>query len=109
MSKLRRTLLCLVLLCLPATFASCHAMTYRVGMGSNNIGKYETHQYYLFFGLVRLNEVDIQRAVSDYHSYDVEVGFAYRDGFFASLGDFFISTLFFLPLTVTRQAVTVKY
>ena len=68
------------------------------------------HQYYIFFGLIRLNEVDIQRVVGDYTSYDVDIGFAYRDGFWTwdSLGDFMISMLF-LPLTVTRQAVTVKY
>lgn len=87
---------------------SCHATTFRVGMGANGIGQQTMQQYYLFFGLVRLNEVDIQRVVGDLTSYDVEVGFSYRDGFWSSIGDFFISTLF-LPLTVTRQAVTVKY
>lgn len=90
--------------CLP----SCHATTFRVGIGGNNIGQETMHQYYLFFGLIRLNEVNIQRVVGDYTSYDVEIGFAYRDGFFDTVSDFFVSTLF-LPLTVTRQAVTVKY
>ena len=65
-------------------------------------------QYYLFFGLIRLNEVDIQRVVGEYTSYDVEVGFSYRDGFWQSIGDAMVSMLF-LPLTVTRQTVTVKY
>ncbi len=77
-------------------------------MGSNGIDQQTMQQYYLFFGLVRLNEVDIQRVVGDVTSYDVEIGFSYRDGFWASIGDFLVSTLF-LPLTVTRQAVTVKY
>ena len=89
--------------------ASCHATTIRVGMGANGIGQETMHQYYLFFGLIRLNEVDIQRVVGDYTSYDVEVGFAYRDGFWASIADFLFSSSFLLPLTVTRQAVTVKY
>ena len=65
-------------------------------------------QYYLFFGLVRLNDADVQRVVGDYTSYDVEVGFCNRDGFWESMGDFMVSMLF-LPLTVTRQTVTVKY
>jgi hypothetical protein len=105
--KQRAAALLLVLLsCVPA--AGCHAMTHRVGMGGNGIGQETMQQYYLFFGLMRLNEVDIQRVVGDYTSYDIEVGFAYRDGFWASMGDLFVSTLF-LPLTVTRQAVTVKY
>jgi hypothetical protein len=88
---------------------SCHATTFRVGMGANGIGQETVHQYYLFFGLIRLNEVDIQRVVGSYTGYDVEVGFAYRDGFWATMSDFFVSTAFLLPLTVTRQAVTVKY
>ncbi|MCA8957850.1 MAG: hypothetical protein KDC87_17370 [Planctomycetes bacterium] len=91
-----------------ALMSSCHATTFRVGMGNNGIGQQTTHQYYLLFGLVRLNEVNIQRMVPDYTSYDVEVGFSYRDGFAATLGDFFVSLLF-LPLTVTRQVVTVRW
>lgn len=83
-------------------------MEYRIGMGGNGIGQQTMHQYYLFFGLFQLNEVDVQRVVGDYMSYDVEVGFSYRDGFLATLGDVFVSVLL-LPLTVTRQTVTVKY
>ena len=85
-----------------------NAHSFRVGMGGNEIGQETMHQYYLFFGLIRLNDVDIQRVVGDLTSYDVEMGFAYRDGFVATMSDFFISSLF-LPLTVTRQAITVKY
>ena len=100
--------LLLALFLLFPILSSCHPMTMRVGMGSNGIGQNTMQQYYLFFGLIQLNEVDIQRVVGDYTSYDVEFGFSYRDGFLVTMGDFFISTLLF-PLTVTRQAVTVKY
>ena len=31
------------------------------------------------------------------------------NGFVSAVGDFLVSTFLFLPLTVTRQAVTVKY
>ena len=98
----------LVLFLLFPFLSSCHPMTIRVGMGSNGIGQSTMQQYYLFFGLVQLNEVDIQRVVGEYTSYDVEFGFSYRDGFWATMGDLFVSTLL-LPLTVTRQVVTVKY
>ena len=104
---LRRALLILGLLVSPA-LTSCHATTFRVGMGGNGIGQETMHQYYLFFGLIELNEVDIQRVVGDYTSYDIEAGFAYRDGFGATISDFFVSLLY-LPLTVTRKAITVKY
>jgi hypothetical protein len=83
---------------------------YRIGMGGNGLGQVTMQQYYLFFGLLPLNEVDIQRVVGDFNGYDLEVGFSYRGGVWtwASLGDLMVSMLF-LPLTVTRQAVTVKY
>lgn len=104
---LSRGLLILLLLALPVT-AGCHKTSLRVGIGGNGIGQETVQQYYLFFGLVRLNEVDTQRVIGDYTSYDVEVGFSNRDTFFETVGDLLVSLLF-LPLTVTRQAVTVKY
>ena len=71
-------------------------------MGSNGIGQKTMNQYYLLFGLWRLNEVDIQRVVGDYTSYDVEVEDALGTwGFFESL--------LLLPLTVTVRTLTVKY
>ena len=72
----------------------------RIGMGGNDIGSEAMHQYYLFFGLIRLNEVDVQRVVSDYTSYDVITGSTY--------GDWFWSTLL-LPLTISRQTVKVDW
>lgn len=101
--------LLLLLFVLPG-LSSCHVSKFRVGMGSNGIQQETMQQYYLFFGLIPLNEVDIQRVVGDLNSYDVEVGFSYHDGVWtwASLGDFMVS-LVMLPFTVTRQAVTVKY
>ena len=106
--KTARALLLLAVLSLVPALGGCHTMSIRVGSGSNNIGQVTMHQYYMFFGLMRLNEVDIQRYVADYTTYDVEFGFSNRDGFFATLGDLFVSSLF-LPLTVTRQTVTVKW
>ena len=105
-----RLALLLLLLCVPPGLTSCHVTTFSVGMGSNCVHQETMQQYYLFFGLIRLNEVDIQRVVGDLTSYDVEVGFSYHDGVWtwASLGDFAVS-LVLLPFTVTRQAVTVKY
>ena len=99
--------LVILLLSLPS-LTSCHVTNVRVGMGSNGVRQESMQQYYLFFGLIRLNDIDIQRVVGEYTSYDVEVGFSRRDGLWESVGDFMVSMLF-LPLTVTRQTVTVKY
>jgi hypothetical protein len=99
----------LVLLLVSPALSGCHVTRFRVGTGGGGFHQETMHQYYLFFGLLQLNEVDIQRVVADVSGYDVEVGFSYRGGVWTldSFGDFLVSLLF-LPLTVTRQAITVK-
>ena len=101
------TALVMLLLSL-SSLTSCHVTNVRVGMGSNGVRQESMQQYYLFFGLLSLNDVDIQRVVGEYTSYDGEGGFCNRGGFWDSVSDFMVSMLF-LPLTVTRQTVTVKY
>lgn len=73
---------------------------FRIGMGGNELGNQVMHQYYVFFGLWRLNEVDIQQVAADYTSYDVTTGCSWTD---------WLMSLFLLPLTVTRSSVRVDY
>lgn len=103
----RRLVLAGMLLLGTPTLSSCttngmvsHIHQVRVNMGGNGIGTDELHQYYLFFGLFRLNEPNIQRVVSTYTSYDITIGCTYWDWFWSTL---------LLPLTVTRQTVKVDY
>ncbi len=77
-----------------------HVHQLGVGMGGNDIGTTELHQYYLFFGLMRLNHTNIQWVVANYTGYDITTGYTY--------GDWFWSTLL-LPLTISRQTVKVDY
>jgi len=82
--------------------ASCQLHTHRIGGGSTlppGVGEESERQAYLLFGLLRLNEVDVQRMAGDLTSYDIETGFTWVD--------FLLSPLL-LPLTVTTRTVTVK-
>ncbi|MHC4078480.1 MAG: hypothetical protein ACYST0_08605 [Planctomycetota bacterium] len=103
----RRLVLAGMLMLAAPAFSSCttngmfsHVHQVRVGMGGNDIGTAEMHQYYLFFGLWRLNDINIQRVVADYTGYDITTGY--------TCGDWFWSTVL-LPLTISRQTVKVDY
>ncbi len=99
---IRATVLLLVLILLPGCsisepyFALHH---HRVGLGGNHIGQEEATQYYTLFGLVRWNDVKVQRVVGDYSSYDIFSG--------VTLGDFFFNLLLF-PIA-SKRSVILKY
>lgn len=90
-------ILLLMLCALPLT--SCLVHEHRVGGGPNGIGSQTVRQYYLFFGLYRINEADSQRLTKDMTSYEVVTEF--------SFSDLFLTALLF-PLTVTSRSVTVN-
>lgn len=103
----RRLLLTGVLVLAASAPSSCttngmvsHVHQVRVGMGGNGLGTAEMHQYYLFFGLARLNEPNIQRVAATYTSYDITIGCTYWDWFWSTL---------LLPFTVSRQTVKIDY
>lgn len=103
----RRLLLIGVLLLAMPGLTSCttngmvsHVHQVRVGMGGNNIGTEEMQQYYVFFGLVRLNTPNIQRVAAKYTSFDITIGCTYLDWFWSML---------LLPFTVSRQTVKINY
>ena len=72
--------------------------SHRVGGGATGVGEDSTRQYYIFFGLLQLNEVNVQRMAGDLSSYDIRTKF--------SLTDFVLSPVLLL-FTVTTRTVTV--
>lgn len=56
-------------------------------------------QYYLLFGLVRVNEVNVQRLASELTSYEVDTEYSFVDLLLSPL---------LLPLTATSRTVTVR-
>ena len=93
----RAPLLAVAALTLLASSA-CQVHEHRIGGGGNGISRQSARQYYLFFGLVQLNEVNVQRIVPDLVSYDIRSEFALTD---------LLLTPLLLPLTVTTRTVTV--
>ena len=77
---------------------SCSVHTHRVGGGSTGTREESARQWYVFFGLWRLNEVNTQRMTGELTSYDIRTALEGSDLFLSAL---------FLPLTVTTRTVTV--
>lgn len=78
---------------------ACSIHTHTVGLGPNGVGSESARQFYLFFGLLRLNEVDSQRMAQDLTSYRIVTEW--------SIIDILISPVL-LPFTVTSRTVTVE-
>jgi hypothetical protein len=81
-----------------ALSAGCASHVHRVGLGPTGIGSESARQYYFLFGLVRLNNVDVQRMASDLTSYTITTEYGFFDLLLAPL---------FAVLTVTSRTVTV--
>jgi hypothetical protein len=78
---------------------SCVMHEHVVGLGPTGNDEKSTRQYYLFFGLVRLNETNVQRMAGDLTSYSIETEFSFTD---------LLLFPFLLPLTMTSRTVTVR-
>lgn len=88
------------LLPLAALLASgCMVHTHTVGLGATGSGAQVARQYYCFFGLVRVNEVDAQRLAPELTSYTVETSFGAWD---------FVLMPLLLPFTATSRTVVVR-
>jgi hypothetical protein len=96
-SKLTRTAAWLALTAVAA--GGCVSHTHTVGLGATGADAKVARQFYLFFGLVQVNEVDTQRMAPDLTSYTVDTRFGFVDVLFAPL---------LLPLTMTSRTVTVR-
>lgn len=82
-----------------ACLAGCASHTHVVGLGPTGTGETTVRQYYIFFGLIALNEVDTQRLAPELTSYAVHTRIAFVDLLLAPL---------LLPLTATSRTVTVR-
>lgn len=79
--------------------ASCVSHRHAIGLGSTGTGEQSARQYYLFLGLITVNEISAQRMADGLTSYEIET----RYGFW----DMLIQPLI-LPLTMTTRTITVR-
>ena len=97
--KVARAALVVSFLSLATGLQGCVWHEHTVGLGPSGVGSESKRQFYLFFGLLRLNEADSQRMTHDARSYRISSEFAFTD---------LLLTPFLLPLTVTTRTVTVE-
>lgn len=91
---------CAVLVCSSTLLnGSCVSHSHRVGLGPTDLGATSARQFYILFGLIPTNEVNVQRMASDLTSYTIETEY--------SLLDLLLQPLL-LPLTMTSRTVTVR-
>lgn len=99
MTRTRRLLTTSTLLLL-TSLTGCMTHEHRVGAGPAGVGQSSHRQYYLFFGLMRLNEVDAQRELLGKPSFAVTTYFGFSD---------FVLSGLLAPLTVCTRSVTVDW
>lgn len=85
------------LCCMPAV--GCMAHKHVVGLGPTGLGEVSKRQWYFFFGLVNLTEVNVQNMAGNLTGYTVETEQSFTDLLLLPL---------LLPLTVSTRTVTVK-
>ena len=98
-AALRPTFSLLLAAALALPLGGCFVHRHRIGLGPSGIGEESARQVYLFFGLIRVNEVDPQRMAKDLTSYEIESGYEFMDILLAPI---------LLPLTMTSRTVTVR-
>ncbi len=79
--------------------SGCVSHSFSVGLGATGSGESTARQYYMFFGLLQINEVDTRRMAGDLTSYGVDSEFGWLDALLQPL---------LLPLTMTSRTVTVR-
>lgn len=92
----RSRLLALLLLALTT---SCVSHRHSIGLGSTGTGEENSRQYYLFFGLINVNEINAQRMADGLTSYQIETRYGFWDLMLQPL---------LLPLTMTTRTITVR-
>ena len=80
--------------------SGCMGHTHVVGVGPTGLGTERVRQYYLLFGLVSLNSVNVQRVTGNLSGYAIESDY--------STMDLFLSPLLIL-FTGTSRTVTVYW
>lgn len=83
---------------LTASLQGCMVHRHRVGVGPNGLSSESHRQVYLFFGLLRLGDVDPQRLAGDVSGYEVVTEYSFVD---------FLLQPFLLVVTGTSRTVTI--
>lgn len=98
MSGRQRRVLGVLLLLLAYFLSGCVSHQHRVGVGPTGVGESSARQLYLFFGLMTVNDVDVQRLTDNLTGYAIETEFSFID---------LLLTPVLLPFTMTSRTVTV--
>lgn len=88
-----------MLLLLTVGLAGCQVHTHRIGSGPTGLGAETARQYYWMFGLLQLNEVNVQRMAADLNGYEIRSEISFFD---------LLITSVLFPLTITTRTVTVE-
>jgi len=94
-----RLALLVLSLCLLCLVPACDVHTHIIGSGPTGVGEESVRQYYIFFGLLQLNDVDVQRMAGDLTSYQITTKRAFTDYLLFPLLGWF---------TITSRTVTVQ-
>ncbi len=86
------------LLLTTSALVGCEVHTHRIGGGATGAGAESTRQFYVLFGWLPLNDVDVQGTTGDLVSYEIRTETSAID---------LLLTPLLLPLTVTSRTVTV--
>ena len=79
--------------------SACHVHVHRIGLGpAQNVVVSEKRQFYMFFGLFELHDMDTGEVTADITSYEIRTEKSFTD---------WLLMPFLLPLTVTSRTVTV--
>lgn len=95
----RALILSTLLCCGLWPLGGCSIHEHTVGLGPNGIERESARQYYVFFGLIRLNDVESQRMSDGLTSYRIVTKWSFTDLLLSPV---------LLPLTVTTRTVTVE-
>ena len=98
-SRASRILLLTLSVCLWCIAPACYVHTHRIGGGPTGLGEESVRQYYIFFGALQLNDVNVQRMAGDLSGYEITTKRSFTDYLlFPILGWF----------TITTSTVTVR-
>ena len=93
-----RSLLAAAALLWGATLTTGCAHVHRVGVGPSGVAQESQRQFYVLFGLYRLNDADVTEMSAGLTGYEVKTSFTFTD---------FLLFPFLLPLSAGSRTVTV--
>ena len=66
-------------LCLFLVAPACYVNTHRIGSGPTGEGEESARQFYIFFGALQLNDVNVQSMAADLSSYEITTKRSFTD------------------------------